>query len=334
VAALRFVYGMFKSAVVINLSDETIDRVIKGLKVRATIRPATPTQWFDVSILFRKLAVEDCLSFPYSRLCEFAPAVLMGAIPSRPDEVASLTFGNITIIWNGEAPPPPSNLCTFLASLPLHDNDLISPHLQRLRHLEFTFDLLLINAKNDYKRDGLPKPIVHYSGHLFSPALFLLVYAIRHAQRILRETKSIVTGDYSFFSWFNDVKKKLSSDSISNRVTKIAINFCGAPRNVTARSWRIASANALIDAGVSIERVAKIGGWKDINTLRQHYLRWRPMAKNEWLSASGNPAKITPNPLISASKSLSKPKQHSQQQDITTARRSTRVKRTPARFED
>jgi hypothetical protein len=38
--------------IAINLSDETIDRVIKGLKVRATTRPATPTQWFDVSILF------------------------------------------------------------------------------------------------------------------------------------------------------------------------------------------------------------------------------------------------------------------------------------------
>jgi hypothetical protein len=206
---------MFKYAVAINLSDETIDRVIKGVKVRATIRPATPTQWFDVSILFRKLALEDCLSFLYSKLCEFAPAVLMGALPSRPDEIASLRFGNITIIWNGDAVPPPSKLCSFLAALPLHDNDLIVSQLQRLRHLEFTFDLLLIGAKNDYTRDGLPKPIDHHSGHLFSPALFLLVYAVRHAQRILRETKSIVSEDYSFFSWSNNVKKKLSADSIT-----------------------------------------------------------------------------------------------------------------------
>jgi hypothetical protein len=53
VAAIRFVYKMFSSPVVINLEDEAIDRVIKGLKIRATLRPATTTTSFDVSILFQ-----------------------------------------------------------------------------------------------------------------------------------------------------------------------------------------------------------------------------------------------------------------------------------------
>ena len=343
VAAIRFVYKMFSSPVVINLEDEAIDRVIKGLKIRATLRPATTTTSFDVSILFQKLAIMQCLTFSYDKLCELAPAVLMGSLPSRPAELSSLTFGDITILWPADPARAPSPLCEFLSSLPLADGDATTSYISSLFRKEFTFDLLLRGAKNDYLRDGLPKPLVHHAGHVFSPALFLIIYAIRHAQKFLKQKGTSISLTSSFFSWSSDASKKLSVDSISNRVTKVAREFLGVRTVITARSWRVAAANALIDAGISIERVAKLGGWRDVETLSQHYIRWRPMSHQQWLATSGAPQKRSPSPppisplsssaplpslpsstLSSSSSSLSSPQ----------LRRSNRERHTPARFEE
>jgi len=215
----------------------------------------------------------------------------MGSLPSRPVELSSLTFGDVTILSPSEAARTSSTLCDFLSSLSLSDNDATTSYISSLFRTEFVFDLLLRGAKNDYLRDGLPKPLAHHGGHVFSPALVLLFYAIRQAQRIVKKTGSFPSPTNPFFCWANDVNKKLSVDSISNRVTKVAKEFLGIRTTITARSWRVAAANALIDAGISIERVAKLGGWKDIETLRQHYIRWRPMSHQQWLAASGAPEK-------------------------------------------
>jgi hypothetical protein len=48
--------------------------------------------------------------------------------------------------------------------------------------------------------------------------------------------------------------------------------------------------------GFLLSVLPSLGGWKDIETLRQHYIRWRPMSHQQWLAASGAPEKRAPSP--------------------------------------
>jgi hypothetical protein len=103
----------------------------------------------------------------------------------------------------------------------------------------------------------------------------------------------------------------------------------------------------LIDAGISIERVAKLGGWKDIETLRQHYIRWRPMSHQQWLAASGAPEKRAPSPppisplsssaplpTSSSSSASSSSSSSSASASSSQLRRSNRAHNVPTRFKD
>jgi len=220
---------------------------------------------------------------------------------------------------------------SLLNSLPLTVEEELLVRVRHLRSMDFTLDFNFLGAKNDRNRDGLPKPVQHFARRAFSPALFLLMYAIRQAQLILKHTSEKIQSHHSFFAWSADPLRPLSTDSISNRVTRTAKEFMGVTSSVTARSWRIAAANTLIAAGVSIDAVAKLGGWKSVDTLRQHYLRWQPLTQEQWLVSSGNPIVLSSDDDMP---DLRDTVVHPVADNNVSPRRSGRQRRAPIRLDD
>ena len=66
----------------------------------------------------------------------------------------------------------------------------------------------------------------------------------------------------------------MGSDTISN-VTKEVLVDAGVPDDYKAHSFRMAVASHLVDCGILIDIVMKIGGWKSKKVFTNFYLRIR-----------------------------------------------------------
>ena len=72
----------------------------------------------------------------------------------------------------------------------------------------------------------------------------------------------------------SSIKYGVGSDTISN-VTKEVLVDAGVPDDYKAHSFRMAVASHLVDCGILIEVVMKIGGWKSKEVFTNFYLRIR-----------------------------------------------------------
>ena len=81
-------------------------------------------------------------------------------------------------------------------------------------------------------------------------------------------------GDSFLIRSLSSIRLGVGSDTISN-VTKEVLVDAGIPDDYKAHSFRMAVASHLVDCGILIEVVMKIGGWKSKEVFTNFYLRIR-----------------------------------------------------------
>ena len=245
---------------------------IKGIRKANTFKPVRRDPSVDMNKVARTAKEhfddldEDTAPEAVRRL---AVVSIAWPLPSRPSEIVALKLSDIEIVRTshvlGLAGRPLKQKLHFWVRSP--DEGLLYDELTA-SETGFRLTLSWLETKVDKEKEGMDKPLVHTPGQEFSPASILLKCATmlhKDFQRSPPDDKA-----YLVFKGANP-NTPLSPDWCSNNLCTFAFLAGGEKSKATA--WRSSAACFLLAAGIPFGIVAKLGGWRNEETLRNFYTR-------------------------------------------------------------